>query len=96
MTTPASASAAQPAHHRPGGGFQNPWNDRPDPGFRQFLKWVLVERPLHGRPPDPPRTVFVRATPAFATPRAPADRTVLTWVGHSTFQIGRASCRERV
>src|SRR5690348_7573363 len=90
MTTPASASAAQPAHHRPGGGFQNPWSDRPDPGFREFLKWVLVERRLHGRPLDPPRTVFARATPSFPAPRAPADRLALTWVGHSTFlvQIG--------
>src|SRR5260221_547206 len=65
-------------HHRPGGGFQNPWNDRPDPGFRDFLKWVLVERPRHGRPPDPPRNTFARATPNFPAPRAPADRAVLT------------------
>jgi N-acyl-phosphatidylethanolamine-hydrolysing phospholipase D len=78
------------AHHRPGGGFRNPWSTARTHGFLDFLKWTLVERrriPGEGR--REPRT-FPLAAPAFIFPRAEPDVLTITWVGHSTFlvQIG--------
>ncbi|MEX2110339.1 MAG: MBL fold metallo-hydrolase [Gemmatimonadaceae bacterium] len=79
-----------PAHHRPGGGFRNPWASARNHGFLDFLKWTLVDRrkdPLRRRPE--PRT-FPRAIPAVVSPRPEPSLSTITWIGHSTFllQIG--------
>ena len=74
-----------PSHHRPGGGFRNPWVAQAVPGFGSLLKWMLVHRSTRPRPKDPDPSVFARVAPSFVTPRAPASRLTLTWVGHSTF-----------
>ena len=54
-----------------------------------MLRWT-TERRRNPRAPNPPPGHFPRATPAFVTPRAPADRITATWVGHSTvlLQVG--------
>lgn len=76
-----------PPHHRPGGGFRNPWVNAPAPAFGSFLKWVLVHRTTRPRPVDPDPTIFTLLEPKFATPRAAPDRLIVTWVGHSSFLI---------
>lgn len=76
-----------PAHHRPGGGFRNPWTTGENHGFGRFLKWVLVDRLTTRRPPPPPASAFPRMAPAYPSPRAPRDQLALTWVGHSTFLL---------
>jgi N-acyl-phosphatidylethanolamine-hydrolysing phospholipase D len=84
MTTPT------PAHHRPGGGFRNPWVATPLPGIGGLLKWFFVHRTTRPRPRDPDPSVFIRANPSFVMPRAPASRITVTWVGHASLlvQIG--------
>ena len=82
-----------PSHHRPGGGFRNPWPSGRQHGFLGVLKWALVERTrrrIAGTMPDDARVTFPVVPSAFATPRAGAGRTSLTWVGHSTFLIQAA------
>ncbi len=76
-----------PAHHRPEGGFINPWPSAQMHGFMDFLKWSLVERRRNPRRPDPDPSVFTRADPAFAVPRSAPDRLTVTWVGHTSFLI---------
>lgn len=76
-----------PAHHRPDGAFRNPWPDAEVRGFKDLLRWRLLERPRQSIAPTPPRDSFPRATPSFAAPRAaPGERTV-TFVGHSTLLL---------
>jgi N-acyl-phosphatidylethanolamine-hydrolysing phospholipase D len=83
----ANHPASHPTHHRPGGGFQNPWGAGLH-GFGAFLKWRLT---IGSRPPDLSPQAFAaehpRATPSFPVPRAAPDAVVLTWVGHSSFLI---------
>ena len=74
-------------HHRPGGGFQNPWVKQAVPGFGGLLKWMLVHRTTRPRPVDPDPSVFRRVSPSFIRPRAPASQLTLTWVGHSTLLV---------
>ena len=74
-------------HHRPGGGFRNPWANAGAPAFGSFLKWVLVQRATQRRPADPPHSTFLRLDPKLAMPRAPRDALLVTWVGHSSFLI---------
>lgn len=82
MTLSASRS-----HHRPGGGFQNPWVSRAVPGFGSLLKWMLVHRTTRPRPKDPHPSIFTRARPSFATPRAAVSALTVTWVGHASLLI---------
>lgn len=75
------------AHHRPGGGFRNPWRDFAPDIPQGFLAWARAHRTTHPRPRDPDPSVFSRAVPAFSSPRAPAGDLSVTWVGHATFLI---------
>ena len=89
MTAPATVipPTASASHHRLDGGFRNPWPSSQLHGFRDFLKWTLVERRQNPRPPDPDPSVFTVATPQFIKPRATPDALTLTWVGHSSFLL---------
>src|SRR5437762_9703156 len=60
MTKTSSEKARLPAHHRPEGGFRNPWPSAQLHGFLDFLKWSLVERRRNPRRPDPDPAKFVR------------------------------------
>ncbi|HMV31545.1 MAG TPA: MBL fold metallo-hydrolase [Gemmatimonadales bacterium] len=72
----------RPPHHRPGGGYQNPWPASNPRGFSHLVRWFF-ERNFTNRPaPDPPRSVFEVATPEFG--RAGPDGLAVTWLGHST------------
>jgi N-acyl-phosphatidylethanolamine-hydrolysing phospholipase D len=79
-----------PAHHRPEGGFRNPWPSAELHGFLDFLKWSLIERRRNPRRPDPDPSVFVRAIPHFMIPRAEPGMLTLTWVGHTSFLVQMA------
>ena len=76
-----------PNHHRPKGGFRNPWPSAEVHGFKDFLKWSLIERRRNPRRPDPDPASFVRADPAFTTPRGDPEQLTITWVGHTSFLI---------
>ncbi len=76
-----------PPHHRPGGGFRNPWVNGSAPSFGGFLKWVLVHRAIRPRPVDPDPSGFKLLGPNFASPRAAPGRFIITWVRHSSFLI---------
>lgn len=78
---------SRPAHHRPGGGFRNPWPNAEPHGFGDLVRWMVWQRLTQRRPPDPHPGFVPRATPAFVAPRATADRVTTTWIGHSTFLI---------
>jgi N-acyl-phosphatidylethanolamine-hydrolysing phospholipase D len=82
--------ASTPPHHRPGGGYQNPWPGSEPHGFRDFLRWRLRERPAVARSPTPPRDSLPLRRPSFRTPRAATGERTVTWVGHSTvlLQLG--------
>ena len=80
-------TTSPPPHHRPGGGFRNPWVSHAVPGFGSVLKWLLVHRTTRPRPKDPDPSVFVRARPAFAVPRASASALTVTWVGHASLLV---------
>jgi N-acyl-phosphatidylethanolamine-hydrolysing phospholipase D len=85
MTTPPPR-----AHHRPGGGFQNPWPGAELHGFKDFLRWRLADRRNTPIVPDPDHDSFPRRAPAIIHPRAPRGHRSATWVGHSTvlLQLG--------
>ena len=85
-SSPESPSSS-PSHHRPDGGFRNPWPSSQLHGFRDFLKWTLVERRKNARPPDPDPATFQLGTPQFVKPRSAPDAVTLTWIGHSSFLL---------
>lgn len=71
------------AHHRPGGGFRNPWPDSEPRGFLDVLRWMMVERRRKRMPPDPAPGAFSVARPDFESGAAPGALAA-TWMGHST------------
>ena len=83
--TIADPPAPPGAHHRPDGGFRNPWLER-ESRFRDFLRW-RAESVKDPRPSAPRPITLPRAEPAFAHPRARADACSVTWVGHSTLLV---------
>lgn len=80
-------SPAPPEHHRPGGGFRNPWGDFAPDIPQGFFAWARAHRTTNPRPRDPHPSVFPRASPTFVSPRAPENTLTVTWVGHATFLI---------
>ncbi len=79
-----------PLHHRPGGGYRNPWPGTRAHTFGEFLRWRLRERRDRSRTPDPPFNGFPAAEPAIISPRAVPGHRSVTWVGHATvlLQLG--------
>jgi N-acyl-phosphatidylethanolamine-hydrolysing phospholipase D len=75
------------AHHRPEGGFRNPWPSAETHGFLDFLKWSIIERRRNPRRPDPDPSEFVLADPSFIVPRSAPEQLTLTWVGHTSFLL---------
>ena len=78
------------SHHRPNGGFRNPWPDGEPPGFGALLRWRLVDRLRAPIQPDPPRGSLPRHTPSIVAPRAAPGHRSVTWIGHATvlLQLG--------
>lgn len=75
------------SHHRPGGGYRNPWVAEAFPGFGGLLKWMLVHRTTKPRPRDPDPSVFARVASRFVRPRARPAQLTVTWVGHSSLLV---------
>ena len=86
----AEPAAVPPSHHRPGGGFRNPWPDSAPRGYQALLKWILVERGLREVAREPDRSLFARVAPCIASPRAAPGTLAVTWIGHATvlLQLG--------
>ncbi len=82
---------ASPSHHRPSGGYRNPWPGTESNSFADFLRWRLGERRGRRLAPNPPRDSLPRREPAIIAPRAAPGHRAVTWVGHSTvlLQLGR-------
>ncbi|MEO8910528.1 MAG: MBL fold metallo-hydrolase, partial [Gemmatimonadaceae bacterium] len=83
----AQQKMSVPAHHRPDGGFRNPWPSAQAHGLLDFFKWSLIERRRNPRRPDPDPRTFTRAAPAYIVPRGAPDLLTITWVGHTSFLI---------
>ena len=75
----------RPSHHRPKGGFQNPWPNTNPRGFLSVLRWSWQRR-RQSLPPNPPPDAFPVATPSFPS-RAEIGELAVTWVGHATALI---------
>ncbi|HEY4304270.1 MAG TPA: MBL fold metallo-hydrolase [Gemmatimonadaceae bacterium] len=86
MPTPPSGSNTPP-HHRPDGGFRNPWPDAEVQGFKALIRWRLLDRPREKIAPTPPYDSFPRATPSFFRPRAKPGQRSVTCVGHASFLL---------
>lgn len=79
---------ARPAHHRPGGGFRNPWPEAAgDDALRKRFHSVLWEWLTKPLPPDPAPGALEAARPAVARPTAAQAELRITWIGHATFLI---------
>jgi N-acyl-phosphatidylethanolamine-hydrolysing phospholipase D len=83
----AMAEVPTPSHHRPGGGFRNPWPNSGLAGFKDFLRWRVVERRGHQLAPNPARDALPRSEPAIVRPRAQSGYRSVTWVGHATLLL---------
>src|SRR6478752_4203845 len=73
-----------PSHHRPGGGYRNPWpGTAGQRGGRDILRWQW-QRMRYGRAPDPQPHQLPLATPNIALPGTAIDELRVTWIGHSS------------
>ena len=73
----------RPAHHRPTGGFQNPWATAARSVERaEVLRWLASRTFARGG--DPPRTALPRVTPAVPRAADLGGDLAATWLGHST------------
>ena len=82
-----ATSPPTPPHHRADGGFRNPWPDAEVRGFKDLLRWRLIDRPKQTIAPNPPYDSFPRMAPSFVSPRARVGQRTVTWVGHSTLLL---------
>ena len=75
-------------HHRPGGGFRNPWPTASglDKKFGDLLRWQL-DRFRRPPAPNPPAADVPRAEPLIAHPYAARAELRTTWVGHASFLL---------
>jgi N-acyl-phosphatidylethanolamine-hydrolysing phospholipase D len=90
MSAVPSASLPPRAHHKPGGGFRNPWPADEARGLGSVALWLAqrLARRLTGRTRSQPRAdAFRRAVARVAQPRAARHELLATWVGHSTFLL---------
>jgi N-acyl-phosphatidylethanolamine-hydrolysing phospholipase D len=79
----------KPSHHRPGGGFRNPWDTWEPRTAADFRRWQK-ERRSQPAPAAGPIEIETVAS-AIAMPFAGPAEARITWVGHASFliQIGR-------
>jgi len=70
------------AHHRPEGGFRNPWALSQPHGIGDFLKWMLSRHR-----PTASRGVPLPAVPVDRPSDVDDSGLAITWIGHSTFLI---------
>ena len=86
MSKPHAAVAS--SHHRPGGGYRNPWGPGEPRRFSEFLRWRLLER--RRLSPNPRRDSLPKQEPKVVSPRAREGYRSATWIGHSTvlLQLG--------
>lgn len=79
-----------PSHHRPDGGFRNPWAGDEPHGFREVLRWMRERRTRRAAPAPNESQWEPTAISAFDVPRSVSGRLGATWVGHATvlLQVG--------
>jgi N-acyl-phosphatidylethanolamine-hydrolysing phospholipase D len=84
------ATDTPPSHHRPGGGFRNPWPNSAPGGYQGLLKWILIERGLRKGAREPDHSRFQRVAPTIVHPHVAPDTIAVTWIGHATvlLQLG--------
>lgn len=72
----------RPSHHRPHGGFQNPWPNSSARGFASLLRWAWQRR-RQSLPPNPPLGTFPVVDASFPE-RVDVGELAVTWIGHAT------------
>jgi N-acyl-phosphatidylethanolamine-hydrolysing phospholipase D len=79
----------RPSHHRPDGGFRNPWDTWEPRTAADFRRWRLERRGQPAPTVNPGQIELV--SPSLARPLDPPAEARITWVGHASFviQIGR-------
>ncbi len=96
-STDAHARTTPPAHHRPAGGFRNPWPGSTPTGFSGLLRWGFERLGRRREPTAADDTASAGAArgatsqaadgAAIGHPRAALDAWTVTAIGHSTFLL---------
>lgn len=77
------------SHHRPGGGFRNPWPTANGDKQPSVLRW-WAERRRENLPPDPGPGQLPTARPEIVHPPPATGEIRATWIGHASFLIQMA------